>query len=91
MYPQSGHGRLGVVVILVGAQKALEHPGDVTQVEEIVDLSWRGQEAVDDGVVHFNGGLCHDGTNWLHFLLEVLQFLVDHRTKDPLDLRLLFT
>ena len=63
--------------------------GDVTQVEEVVDLGWRGQEALHNGVVQLYGRLRHDVANGLHLLLKVLKFLVDHAAKDSLDLGLL--
>ena len=64
-------------------------PGDVTQVEEVVDLGWRGQEALHDGVVQLDGCLRHDVADWLHLLFEVLKLLIDHAAKDSLDLGLL--
>ena len=141
MYPKSGHGHLGVMIVLVCPQQPLEdlnkqhfstssitdlekssnwtnskaciyryiymmymyiyiflyiyktlsdtNPRDVPEIEEIVDLGWCWQEPADNGLVHLNGGLGHDFTNWLHLLLKVLQLLVDHGAKDPFDLGLL--
>lgn len=65
------------------------YPGDVSEVEEVVYLGGRGQEAGDGRVVELQGGLGQDRTYRLHLLLKLLQLLVDHSTIDTLDLRLL--
>ena len=65
------------------------HPGDIPEVEKIVDLGRRRQKLGDDGSVHLDGGQRHDVTNWFHLLLEVLKLLVDHGAKYTLDLRFL--
>ncbi len=49
-------------------------------------LGGRRQHACGDVVVDLDGGLSHDITQWLHVLVKILQLLVDHRTKDTLDL-----
>ena len=72
MDPQPGHGVLGVVEVLVCSEQALEDAGDVTEVEQVVDLGRGGQEARDHCLVHLDGGLRHDVTDRLHLLLKVL-------------------
>ena len=62
------------------------HLGDVSKVEEVVDLSGCGQEALHHSVVHVQGGLGHHVPNGLHLLL-----LVDHGAEYPDDLGLLET
>ena len=64
----------------------MPHLGDVSEVEQVVYLGGSGEHAVGDVVVDLNGGLRHDVPQWLHILIEVLQLLVDHGTKDALDL-----
>ena len=54
-----------------------------------MDLGGSWQEALDDFVIQLDRALRHDVTDWLHFLLEVHQLLVDHASEDALDLRLL--
>ncbi|RUS76207.1 hypothetical protein EGW08_016014, partial [Elysia chlorotica] len=87
--PESGHGWLCVVVVLVGPHSSSTHSGDVPHVEQVVDLGRGGEEPLHDGVVHLDGRLRHDVADGLHLLLKVLQLLVDHAAKDSLDLRLL--
>ena len=66
------------------------YSGNVSHVEEVVDLSWCWEELLNNSVIHLNGRLSHDISNRLHLFLKILQFLVDHAAKDSLDLRLLF-
>ena len=58
--------------VLVSSQQALEDARDVAQVEQVVDLGGGGQELAHHGLVHLYGGLRHDVTDGLHFLLKVL-------------------
>ena len=67
------------------------HLGDVSKVEEVVDLGRRGQEALYHGVVHIQGGLGHHIPNGLHLFLKVLELLIDHGAEYPDDLGLLET
>lgn len=46
------------------------------------------QELLYNRVVHLDGGVRHDISDRFHFLLEVLQLLVDHRAENPLQIRL---
>lgn len=67
------------------------HLGDVSKVEEVVDLRRRGQEALYHSVVHIQGGLGHHIPSGLHLFLKVLELLIDHGAEYPDDLRLLET
>lgn len=67
------------------------HLGDVSKVEEVVDLGWCGQEALHHCIVHVQGGLSHHVPNGFHLFLKVLELLVDHGAKYPDDLGLLET
>lgn len=62
--------------------------GNVAQIEEIVNSGWCWQELLHDGVVHLDGCMCHNVADRLHFFLEILQLLIDHGAKDPLQIRL---
>lgn len=88
MDPKSGDAGLGIVEVLVGPQHALEHLGDVSKVEEVVDLGGGGQEALRHSAVHVQGGLGHHVPNGLHLFLKVLELLVDHGAEYPDDLGL---
>ena len=70
---------------------ALAHPGDIPEVEEVVDLGRRGQELVHNNIVHLYCGLSQHVRNGLHLLVKLHQLLVNHAAKDPLDLGLLQT
>ena len=61
-------------------------PGDVSQVKQVVYLGGCWQEACRDGIVHVYCCFRHHVTDWLQLLLKILQVLVDHCAKDPLDL-----
>lgn len=65
--------------------------GDVSQVEKVVYLGGSGEKISRNSRVEFECGLGQNVSNWLHILLEVLQFLVDHCAKDAPDLGLLQT
>ena len=69
----------------------LSHPGDIPEVEEVVDLGWRGQELVHNNIVHVYCGLSQHVRDGLHVLVKLHQLLVNHAAKDPLDLGLLQT
>ena len=62
------------------------YPGDVPHVEEVVYLGWCRQETCYYGIIHLYGSLSHDVTNGFDFLLKVCKLLVDHASKDTLDL-----
>lgn len=97
MLPHSGaHFEEGRIpprrLCLAQGQGQMEfHLGDVSKVEEVVDLGWCGQEALHHSVVHVQGGLSHHIPNGLHLFLKVLELLVDHGAKYPDDLGLLET
>lgn len=65
--------------------------GNVSQVEQVVYLGRSRQEIGRNSRVEFKCGLSQNISNWLHILLEVLQFLVDHCAEDASDLGLLQT
>lgn len=54
-------------------------------------LGGSGEKISRNSRVEFECGLGQNVSNWLHILLEVLQFLVDHCAEDAPDLGLLQT
>lgn len=97
MLPHSGaHFEEGRIpprrLCLAWGQGQMElHLGDVSKVEEVVDLGGGGQEALRHSAVHVQGGLGHHVPNGLHLFLKVLELLVDHGAEYPDDLGLLET
>lgn len=63
--------------------------GDVSEVEQIVNLGRSGKKLCSNSVVQLQCSLSQCVSNGLHLLLEALQLLIDHGAVDPSDLGLL--
>ena len=63
---------------------------NVSHIKEVVNLGWCRQHTCGDKTIDFDGSLRHQITKWFNILVEILQLLVYHCTKNTSNLTLLW-
>ena len=80
--PESCHRWLSIVEILVSTEQSLEHPRDVPEVEQVVNLIRGGKEASHNSLVHLQGSLGHHVSYWLHLFFKLLEKQLKEEDED---------
>ena len=68
MDPEALHDGGRLAVVRNGEQHALDDTGEVSQVEQVVRLGWRGQKVLHGGLVDICGGRHNLVDDWLKVL-----------------------
>lgn len=78
MDPQSQQRRLGIVIILVAPQQALEYLRNIPQIEQIMYLRGRRQHLRNHVLVQIDRGIGNFVSHKLHCLIKFHQMLGEH-------------